>query len=938
MTDLSHINRAASSTSEPLTGSALAAPTQPPSAAADVDPQETVEWLDSLDAVLQAGGPQRARFLLDALQRHADRAGLGWRPALASPFANTIPVSTQPRFPGDLELERELAAIMRWNALAMVVRANRAHGELGGHIASYASAADLFEVGFNHFFHARHGDFLGDLVYFQPHSAPGVYARAFLEGRLTEADLGHYRQELAAQRHGARGLSSYPHPWLMPEFWQFPTGSMGIGPISSIYQARFIRYLEHRGLVSAARSGDGLARKVWGIFGDGEMDEPESMSALTLAAREKLANLVFVINCNLQRLDGPVRGNGRIIDELEALFRGAGWNVIKLVWGSDWDGLFARDHDGALIDAFAGTVDGQFQTYAATDGKFNRERFFGQSEGLRALSQGMTDEQIDRLTRGGHDLVKLHAAYDAAARHAGQPTVILAHTKKGFGMGSAGQGRMTTHQQKKLDADALREFRDRFSLPLTDAQVEALEFYKPPADAPAMRYLRERRAALGGAIPVRQGSTAPVAVPAVARWGKFALEAAGKEMSTTMAFVRMLGGLLKDATLGPRVVPIVADEARTFGMANLFRQVGIYSSVGQRYEPEDIDSMLYYREIKEGQILEEGITEAGALASWTAAATSYSVHGMAMLPFYIYYSMFGFQRVGDQIWAAADQRSRGFLIGATAGRTTLGGEGLQHQDGSSHLVAATIPNCRAYDPAYAGELAVILEHGMREMVEVQRDVFYYITVGNENYAQPTLPDGVADDVIRGMYRLDSVTAEPRGAGPGSGRRGAAAAPRVQLLGSGSLLNEATAAAAILARQYGVASDIWSVTSWSELARDGMAAERAARLGSGPAPFVRKQLETSEGPLVAVSDYVRTVPEAIRAYLPPGRRFVTLGTDGFGRSDTRAELRAFFEVDRTAIVLAAIHALHDEGKVGDEALQQARAGLAARPDPAPPWER
>jgi pyruvate dehydrogenase E1 component len=661
----------------------------------------------------------------------------------------------------------------------------------------------------------------------------------------------------------------------MPEFWQFPTGSMGIGPISAIYQARFIRYLEHRGLTSAARFQDGLPRKVWGIFGDGEMDEPESMSALTLAAREKLDNLVFVVNCNLQRLDGPVRGNGRIIDELEALFLGAGWNVIKLVWGSDWDGLFARDRDGALIDAFAATVDGQFQTLAATDGKFNRERFFGQNEVLRALSQGMTDEQIDRLTRGGHDPVKLHAAYDAAAHYLGQPTVILAHTKKGFGMGSAGQGRMTTHQHKKLDADALREFRDRFSLPLTDEQTEALEFYKPPQDSPAMRYLRERREALGGPIPVRRSDCERVPVPPVAQWGRFAVAADGKEMSTTMAFVRMLGALLKDRALGPRVVPIVADEARTFGMANLFRQVGIYSSVGQRYEPEDIGSMLYYREIQEGQILEEGITEAGALASWTAAATSYSVHGMAMLPFYIYYSMFGFQRVGDQIWAAADQRARGFLIGATAGRTTLGGEGLQHQDGSSHLVAATVPNCRAYDPAFAGELAIIVDHGMRQMLEEQRDVFYYVTVGNENYPQRSLPDGVEQEVIRGLYRLESFEPTP---GAGDVTR-----PRVQLLGSGALLNEVLAAAALLAGEHAVGVDVWSVTSWSELARDGMAAERARRLGASPAkprvhePFVAQQLGATSGPLIAVSDYVRAVPESLRAFLPSGRRYVTLGT-------------------------------------------------------------
>ncbi len=940
MTDLSHFGRLdagasgkAASEASPASqdgppGFLAADSPLPPGArqAADDDPGETAEWIDALAAVVAAAGPGRARFLLDALQRHADRNGLRWQPELASPFVNTIAVSAQPRFPGDLEIERELAALMRWNALAMVVRANRAYGELGGHIASYASAADLFEVGFNHFFRARRGGFLGDLVYFQPHSAPGVYARAFLEGRLTEDDLAHYRQELAAADRGARGLSSYPHPWLMPDFWQFPTGSMGIGPISAIYQARFIRYLEHRGLASAARFDDGVPRKVWGIFGDGEMDEPESTSALTLAARERLDNLVFVVNCNLQRLDGPVRGNGRIIDELEAHFRGAGWNVIKLVWGSDWDGLFARDRDGALMDAFAGTVDGQFQTYAATDGKFNREQFFGQSEALRALSQGMTDEQIDRLTRGGHDPVKLYAAYHAAAHHVGQPTVILAHTKKGFGMGRAGQGRMTTHQQKKLDADALREFRDRFALPLTDAQVEAIEFHRPPADSPVMRYLREHREALGGPLPVRHPDCEPVPVPPAAAWGRFALEADGKEMSTTMAFVRMLGALLKDPALGPRVVPIVADEARTFGMANLFRQVGIYSSVGQRYEPEDIGSMLYYREARDGQILEEGISEAGAIASWTAAATSYSVHGLAMMPFYIYYSMFGFQRVGDLIWAAADQRARGFLIGATSGRTTLGGEGLQHQDGSSHLVAATVPNCRAYDPAFAGELAVIVEHGMRRMLEDRDDVFYYVTVGNENYAQPSLPDGVAQDVVRGLYRF-------REAGDGGGAR-------VQLLGSGALLAEVLAAAAILADDYKVAADVWSVTSWSELARDGMARERERRAGREDAaePFVAARLAATDGPVVAVSDYVRAVPESIRAWLPPGRRYVTLGTDGFGRSDTRARLRSFFEVDRHHIVLAAVHALREDGRLADDALARARSDAAADPDAAPPWLR
>jgi len=884
-------------------------------AAVDADAGETSEWVAALEAVVERCGAARARFLLDALQRHAARNGLHWRPALTTPYVNSIRVEDQPRFPGDLELERELAALMRWNALAMVARANRAYGELGGHIASYASAADLFEVGFNHFFRARSDDFLGDLVYFQPHSAPGIYARAFLEGRMSEQDLAHYRQELAAKEQRARGLSSYPHPWLMPDFWQFPTGSMGIGPIASIYQARFIRYLEHRGLLKSVARADGVGRRVWGIFGDGEMDEPESMSALTLAARERLDNLVWVINCNLQRLDGPVRGNGRIIDELEALFAGAGWNVIKLVWGSDWDGLFARDKEGALIDAFSRTVDGQFQTYAATDGKFNRERFFGQSDALRALSQGMTDEQIDRLTRGGHDPVKLYAAYHAAARHAGQPSVILAHTKKGYGMGRAGQGRMTGHQAKKLDDDALLEFRDRFALPLSNAQALALEFVKPEDDAPAMRYLRERRERLGGALPARRTDCAKVPVAPATQWARFALDAAGKEMSTTMAFVRMLGALLKDEALGARIVPIVADEARTFGMANLFKQVGIYSSVGQRYEPEDIGSMMVYREEQSGQILEEGISEAGAISSWTAAATSYSVHGLAMLPFYIYYSMFGFQRVGDLIWAAADQRSRGFLIGATAGRTTLGGEGLQHQDGSSHLVAATIPNCRAYDPAFACELAVIVERGMRELLEEQRDVFYYVTVGNENYAQASLPCGAADAVMRGMYCFSTSKAE---------------GPRVQLLGSGALLNEALAAADMLAAECAVAADVWSVTSWSELARDGAVSERDARLGlAAAAPYVAERLGATQGPIVAVSDYVRAVPEALRAHLPKGRRYTVLGTDGFGRSDTRERLRAFFEVDAASIAVAALAALHAEGAVGANVVEAARGALLQR---------
>lgn len=863
-------------------------------AATDTDRQETQEWKLALLAVLESAGPERAKFLLDELVRTANTAQVGWRPELSTPYVNTISVDQQPVFPGDLAIEERLASIMRWNALAMVVRANQAYGELGGHISSYASAADLFETGFNHFFEARHGtgpgQHRGDLVFFQPHSAPGVYARAYLEGRLQEQDLLHYRQEIQAIEHGAQGLSSYPHPWLMPEFWQFPTGSMGIGPISSIYHARFMRYLTHRNLLNCD------ARKVWGVFGDGEMDEPESMSALTLAAREGLDNLVWVVNCNLQRLDGPVRGNGRIIDELEKLFTGAGWNVIKLVWGSDWDGLFARDLTGALTRAFANTVDGQMQTFAAKDGRFNRDTFFGQNEELARLAQGMTDDQIDRLKRGGHDLVKIHAAYAAAANHKGQPTVILAHTKKGYGMGSAGQGKMTTHSQKKLDDNDLIEFRNRFNLPLSDEQATSLSFYRPAPESPEMQYLLKHREALGGYLPKRETTCEIVAVPEMSQYSQFATQAEGKEMSTTMAFVRVLGNLLKDPVLGPRIVPIVADEARTFGMANLFKQVGIYSSVGQRYAPEDIGSVLSYREALDGQILEEGISEAGAIASWTAAATSYSVHSLAMLPFYIYYSMFGFQRVGDQIWAAADQRPRGFLLGATSGRTTLGGEGLQHQDGSSHLHAATIPNCKAYDPAFAGEMAVIIDQGVREMMVEQQDVFYYVTLMNENYAQPSLPVGVREDIIRGAYLFNVYQAKKETA-------------QVTLLGSGAILTEVIKAAQALCAE-GITASVYSITSWSELARDGLSCEQAALKGE-PAPvvpFIYQQLSKSQGPIIAATDYVRAVPETVRAYTPSSRRYMTLGTDGFGRSDTRAALRAFFGVDAQTIVRAAKLAL------------------------------
>ena len=846
----------------------------------DPEPAETREWIDSLHSVLAAQGPARVRQLMDRLSLVARSPSIGWQPARGTPYLNTVPVDQQAPFPGDLTLEERIASIMRWNALAMVVRANQAHGELGGHIASYASAADLFEVGFNHFFRAGtepHGD---DLVFYQPHSAPGVYARAFLEGRLSEIDLAHYRQELTASS-GAQGLPSYPHPWLMPSFWQFPTGSMGIGPISSIYQARFMRYLQHRGLL------DTCQRRVWGVFGDGEMDEPESMSALTLAARERLDNLTWVINCNLQRLDGPVRGNGRIIDELEALFAGAGWHVIKLLWGSDWDGLFARDRDGAIAATFAQTVDGEFQTFAAKDGAYNRAHFFGRHPALAALAEGLTDDQIDRLKRGGHDAVKIHAAYAAACAHRGQPVVILAHTKKGYGMGGAGQGRMTTHQQKKLGREDLLAFRERFALPLSDEQAASLAFYKPPADSPEMRYLHERRQALGGTMPRRDGHAAPVAVPPLAQWARFAVDAQGKEMSTTMAFVRMLTALLKDGALGPRTVPIVADEARTFGMANLFRQVGIYASEGQRYEPEDIGSMMSYREARDGQILEEGISEAGAISSWVAAATSYSVHGLRMLPFYIFYSMFGFQRVGDLIWAAADQRARGFLLGATAGRTTLGGEGLQHQDGASPLLASTVPNCRVWDPCFAGEVAVILEHGMRRMLQDEHDEFHYLLLMNENYAHPSVPASAHEDLLAGMWRV----------------KRALGVPQLRLLGSGAILREVLQAAEMLHAKLALDVEVWSVTSYSELQRNAI--ERAS--GSHVARCL-----PGDPPVVAASDYVRAWPQLIAPHIEAPMH--VLGTDGFGRSDSRRALRRFFGVDASEIVKTAVAALQRRGRL------------------------
>ena len=855
----------------------------------DADPAETREWLEAFDALVAAEGRERATFLLRKLLDHARARRVPLPPVLNTPYKNSVALAQQPQFPGNLELEQRISSIVRWNALAMVVRANRAHAELGGHIASYASAADLFEVGFNHFFR---GGAQGDLVYFQPHSAPGVYARAFLEGRLSEDELDRYRREC-----DGRGLSSYCHPYLMPRFWQFPTGSMGLGPINAVYAARFMRYLEYRGLLQTAE------RKVWAFVGDGEMDEPESLAGLSLAAREGLDNLIFVVNCNLQRLDGPVRGNGSVVQELEGLFAGAGWNVVKLLWGSDWDALFARDQDGVLLKRLHETVDGELQTYAATDGRFNREHFFNKYPELSALIEGMSDDDIDRLKRGGHDPVKIYAAYHAALHHRGRPTVVLAQTKKGYGMGIWGQGKMGTHQQKKVDDAALREFRDRFALPLSDDQVAQLRFFNPGPDSPEIKYLEARRKALGGYLPARNSEAPRIGVPS--------LSAAERNQSTTMVFVQLLSQLMKDEALGPRVVPIVADEARTFGMQTLFRQAGIYSALGQLYEPEDHDELLYYREAKDGQILEEGITEAGALSSWLAAATAYSTHGLPMLPFYIYYSIFGFQRVGDLIWAAADSRARGFLIGGTAGRTTLAGEGLQHQDGSSHLIASTIPNCRAYDPCFGYELAAIVHDGARRMLEAQEDVFYYVTVANENYVHPPMPEGADEGILRGLYRL---------------REGDA----VQLLGSGPILREIIAAADLLHNEWGVKAGVWSVTSFTELRRDGMQAERARRLGGSDRSWIEHCLDETRGPIVAASDYVSAVADLIRPYVP--RRYVALGTDGFGRSDTRAALRAFFEVDARNIVIAALTAM-EHPSVGHA---RSRYGIDA--GTRPPWQR
>lgn len=888
--------------------------TQPDSLHHDSDPEETAEWIDAIESLTETCGPERANFVMHRMLDHARRLGVTSSGLPYSAYRNTIPLARQPAYPGDLETEERIISIIRWNALAMVIRANRAHGELGGHIASYASAAEIFEVGFNHFFRARSEDFAGDLVYFQPHSAPGVYARAFLEGRLSEKDISNYRQEVPGP-----GLCSYPHPWLMREFWQVPTGSMGLGPLNAIYQARFMRYLQARGLAETNE------RHVWGVFGDGEMDEPESVAGLTLAARENLDNLTFIVNCNLQRLDGPVRGNGQIIQELEALFVGAGWNVIKVLWGSEWDNLFARDTNHVLLRRFAETVDGAYQDLGSKAGDYNRAKFFEADPESAALVRHMTDAEIHGLRRGGHDLKKLYAAFSAAKAHRGRPTVILAKTKKGFGMGGAGESRMTAHQAKKLDTDALRAFRDRFDLPLTDREVEELRFFRPAEASPEITYLKDRRTTLGGALPRRSlRASNPVASrPAPETYAQFALNADGKSMSTTMAAVRMLGNLLKDKAFGARIVPIVADEARTFGMDNLFRQIGIYAPKGQLYDPEDKGSMLFYKEARNGQLLEEGITEAGAISSWTAAGTAYSLHDTELLPVYIYYSIFGFQRVGDLIWAAADQRARGFLLGATSGRTTLSGEGLQHQDGSSHMAASAIPNCRAYDPTFAYELAVILEHGMTRMLDEQRDEFFYVTVMNENYAQPSMPEGVASDIVRGLYRLKST--------------GTQANPRVRLLGSGTILLEVIAAADLLEKEFGIGADVFSATSFTELARDAMAVDRSNRFGSPDNPR-RSHLETQLGgeatPIIAATDYVRAFPAQIAPYL---RAPITLlGTDGFGRSASRTALRRFFEVDRQHIALAAIEALAKAGDMPPEALSEARERLDLQASEDAPW--
>jgi pyruvate dehydrogenase E1 component len=863
----------------------------------DIDPSETQEWIDALESVLAVQGPERANFLLGQLVNEARRRHVYIPQSLTTAYTNTITPEQEERFPGNREIEHRIGSIIRWNAVAIVLRANKESSELGGHIASYQSAATLYDIGFHHFWRGpleAHG---GDLIYIQGHSSPGIYARAFLEGRLTEEQLINFRQEV-----GGKGLSSYPHPWLMPSFWQFPTVSMGLGPLMAIYQARFLKYLQGRGLAETE------GRNVWAFMGDGEMDEPESLGSISLAGRERLDNLIFVINCNLQRLDGPVRGNAKIIQELEADFRGAGWNVIKVIWGSGWDKLLARDKDGILLKRMEEVVDGEYQVFKSKDGAYVREHFFNTPE-LKGLVADMSDEEIWQLGRGGHDPQKVYAAYTAAVRHAGQPTVILAKTVKGYGMGESGEGQMISHQAKKMTVESLKKFRDRFDIPLTDEQVANLEFIKLPDDSPEMQYLRARREALGGYLPQRRRKSKPLPVPELSAFDAQLQSTGDREISTTMAFVRILNTLLRDKDIGKFVVPIVPDESRTFGMEGMFRQLGIYSSVGQLYKPQDADQLMYYREDKSGQVLQEGINEPGAMSSWISAATSYSSNDLPMIAFYIFYSMFGLQRTGDLAWAAGDMRSRGFLIGGTAGRTTLNGEGLQHEDGHSHILASVIPDCVSYDPAFSYEVAVIVQDGLRRMVQEQEDVFYYITVMNENYPHPAMPEGAEEGIRKGMY-LFREGAKTEG-------------PRVQLLGSGTILREVIAAAHLLEEDFGVTADIWSVTSFNELRRDGLDVDRWNMLHPNEtrrSSHVQESLKNRKGPMVASTDYMKAYADQIRPFVPG--RYRVLGTDGFGRSDYRVRLRTFFEVNRYYVALAALRALADDGVVSEEKVAEA----------------
>jgi len=857
----------------------------------DVDPLETREWLESIDSIVRVHGTERAHYLLEHMVDHVRRSG-GYLPfSQNTAYLNTIPVGQQPAYPGERHLEKRMEAYIRWNAMAMVVHANRKSSEYGGHIATYASSAILYEVGFNHFWQAPTDNHPGDMIFVQGHSSPGIYARAYLEGRLSEEQLRNFRQEVSAEL--GKGLSSYPHPWLMPDFWQFPTVSMGLGPMMGIYQARFQRYMENRGLTPKSE------RKVWCFLGDGEMDEPESMGALTLPVREGLDNLVFVINCNLQRLDGPVRGNGKIIQELESSFRGAGWNVIKVLWGSRWDPMFAKDNDGLLRKRMEECVDGEYQNYKANGGDYAREHFFGKYPELKAMVAQMSDEEIQRLNRGGHDAIKVYAAYAKAMENNGRPTLILAKTVKGYGMGAAGQAQNRTHQKKKLDRDALVAFRDRFNIPVSDEQLDKLPFVRPEADSPEMKYFLERRNKLGGFLPQRKDAAPKLEIPNLDVFKALLGGSGEREISTTMAFVRMLTALTRDKNIGKNIVPIVPDEARTFGMEGMFRQIGIYSSKGQLYEPQDADELMYYREDISGQILEEGINEAGSACSWIAAGTAYSNYNVSMIPFYIYYSMFGFQRIGDFVWAGADMQTRGFLMGGTAGRTTLAGEGLQHQDGHSLVLSSTVPNCISYDPCYAYELAVIIHDGLRRMYSEQENVFYYLTCMNENYVHPPLPEGVEDGILKGMYKLKQSSNA-----------------KLQLMGSGTILREVEKAAKILADDYQIESDIWSVTSFSELRREGLSVERWNALHAEDTPrrsYVSEQLANhADMPFVVATDYMKIVPDQIRQWIPGD--YHVLGTDGFGRSDDRKSLRRYFEVDAEHIVVASLYALQKQGKV------------------------